>query len=114
MRVVLKWLICLGTIVLAINIFPQHIVFPGTCAAAIALATVLWLINLLIRPVAQMASIVATLLTFGLFSLVVNAAMVWLADRIVPQIAIDNFWIYLFIAVIISIGNAILLPKRRL
>jgi|WetSurMetagenome_2_1015567.scaffolds.fasta_scaffold77060_3 putative membrane protein len=113
MRAIIKWLVCLGAIVLAASIFPRYIDFSGAWGVVLLLATVLWLVNLLIRPVAQIASIVVTIMTLGLFSLVVNAAMVWLADLIVPQIAISSFWIYLFIAVIISVGNTVLLPKRR-
>ena len=114
MRMIIKWIICCGVIILAWQIFPNYVDFSGSWAIALGMGTVLWLINIIIRPFAQLISIVATILTLGLFSLIVNAAMVWLADLIIPAINIDSFWIYLFIAVIIAIGNAILVPKKRI
>ncbi len=63
------------------------------------------------RPLA--VSIAVTLITLGLFSLIVNACMVWLADKITGSVDIRSFWICLFIALVISAGNAALLPKER-
>ena len=112
LRLLIRWLICCGSIFLALFIFPQWISNAGSWVVVFAMGTVLWLINLLIRPIAQVVSIVITIITMGIFSLIVNAAMVWLADLMIPAIDIRSFWIYLFIAVIISIGNATLTPKR--
>jgi putative membrane protein len=108
-----KWLICCGAILLAWAVFPNWIDFSGSWAAAIGMGTVLWLINLFIRPVAQVVSIVVTLITLGIFSLIVNACMVWLADKIVGAVDIQSFWICIFIAFVISAGNAALLPKGK-
>jgi putative membrane protein len=114
MRILNKWLICCAAIALSIVIFPRGIEFSNFWAVVLGLGTVLWLINLLIRPVAQAASIVVTLLTLGIFSIIVNAAMVWLADLIVPAVEIKSFWICLFIAILISCGNTLFASKYLL
>jgi hypothetical protein len=39
--------------------------------------------------------------------------MVWLADLIIPAIEIRSFWICILIALMISAGNAALIPKGK-
>jgi len=113
MRLLVKWLICCGSIYLADLVFPQDVTITGSLLTVAGAGTVLWLINLFIRPLAQILSIVFTLLTFGLFSLVVNTGMVCLTDTIVDSIRFGSFWICLFIALVISAGNTLLTPKRN-
>ncbi len=111
MRVLTKWIICCGAIFLAQAVFPQSAHIYGEIITVVGAGTVLWLINLFIRPIAQLLSIVFTLITFGLFSIVVNTGMVCLADTLVPGIRFDSFWICLFIALVISAGNMLLTPR---
>lgn len=55
---------------------------PGTGALDIALAAlVLGLVNALIRPVLGLLSLPITLLTLGLFALVLNGLMLWLTAQ---------------------------------
>ena len=108
MRIFLKWLCCIAAIFLASQIFPDYVVLQGTWQPILAAGTILWIINLFIKPVAQLLSILVTILTFGIFSIVVNAAMVSFTDFILPNIKFENFWICLFIAVIISLFNIII------
>ena len=108
-----KWLICCGSIMLAWMIFPTEVLVYGSWGTLIAVGTVLWLINLVIRPVAQFVSFPATILTFGLFSVIVNAAMVRLADILIPVFEIRSFLICIFIALFISVGNMLFVGKPR-
>lgn len=108
MRIFLKWLSCVTAVFLAAAIFPNHVVLTGFWQSILAAGTILWLVNLFIKPIAQLVSIILTLLTFGIFSLVVNAAMVCFVDFILPIIKFDNFWICLFIAAIVSLLNVII------
>src|SRR5262249_18441008 len=58
---------------------------------AIIGALVLGLIDALLRPVMVILTLPLTLLTFGLFLLVINAAMLWLMAALVPGVRVQGF-----------------------
>lgn len=55
-------------------------------------AIVLGVLNAVLRPILILLTLPVTLITLGLFVLVINAAMVLLAARIVPGFTVDGFW----------------------
>lgn len=59
---------------------------------ALLAAITLGLLNTLIRPVLIILTLPVTVVTLGLFILVINAAMVLLAARIVPGFHVDGWW----------------------
>lgn len=54
-------------------------------------AIVLGLVNAFVRPVMVLLTLPLTVLTFGLFLLVVNALMLWLVAALVPGIQVRGF-----------------------
>ncbi len=70
-------------------------------------AFVLALLNTFLKPLLIILTIPATLLTLGLFLLVINAGILMIADELVNGFKIDSFWNALLLAIIISIANAI-------
>ncbi|MBZ0090049.1 MAG: phage holin family protein [Thermoanaerobaculia bacterium] len=52
---------------------------------------VLGLLNLLAKPVMTLLSLPLLLVTFGLFYLVINGAVLWLADLLLDKLVIDGF-----------------------
>lgn len=59
--------------------------------SAFLAALVLGLVNGLIRPIMVVLTIPITVVTFGLFLLVINALMLWLAAAIVPGVRVEGF-----------------------
>ena len=53
-------------------------------------AVVLGLLNAIVRPILGFLSLPITILTLGLFALVLNALMFWLMARLVPGIQVNN------------------------
>jgi putative membrane protein len=70
---------------------------------AILAAGILSVINAVIRPVVLILTLPINLLTLGLFTLVINAAMLQLVSMVVPGLAIDGFRAAFFGALIISL-----------
>ncbi len=68
-------------------------------------ALVLGVVNAVVRPAAVFLSLPLTLLTFGLFLLVVNAAMLWLAAAFVPGIRVRGFGAAFFGSLLLSAFN---------
>ncbi len=72
---------------------------------AIVAAIVLGLVNFFIRPVLKLLALPITLLTLGLFLLVINGAMVLLADHFVAGFNVDGIlWAILF-SILLSVMN---------
>ncbi len=55
-------------------------------------AVVLGVLNAVVRPILILLTLPVTVVTLGLFVLVINAGMVLLAARIVPGFTVDGFW----------------------
>ena len=76
--------------------------------SAIIFAIVLGLLNLIVRPILSLLSLPITILTLGLFSLVINALIILLADKFTEGINVDGFWWALIFSVALSIITSIL------
>lgn len=68
-------------------------------------ALVFGLVNAVVRPVLLVLSLPLTLVTLGLFLLVVNAAMLGLTSWLLPGFAVDGFWPALFGAIVVSVTS---------
>jgi len=77
--------------------------------AAIIVALVLALLNLTIKPLLILLTLPATLLTMGLFLLVINALVVELADELVAGFTVRNFWWSLLFSLLMSFISSLLL-----
>lgn len=66
-------------------------------------AVVFGIVNALIRPIAMILSLPLTILTFGLFILVVNAAMLWLTAKLMPGMQVAGFGTAFLGALIVAI-----------
>lgn len=75
---------------------------PGALLAA---ALLLGVVNAIVRPIAILLTLPLTLLTLGLFLLVVNAAMVGLVALILSGFHIDGFWTALGTSIVVSLTS---------
>lgn len=75
---------------------------------AIVTALVLALLNTFLKPLLVILTIPATVLTLGLFLLVINAAMLMIADQIVDGFTMDSFWSAVLLSIFISLVNGLL------
>lgn len=78
--------------------------------AVVLTAFVLTLINLIIRPLLLLVVLPINFLTLGLFSLIINAWMVMLADKLVFGLSIPGLWYALVTSVIILFCNILFKP----
>lgn len=80
-------------------------------------ALVLGVVNAIVRPVMLLLTLPITVVTLGLFLLVLNGAMLGLAALLVPGFVIDGFWTAVFGAIIVSltgmVANWFIGPKGR-
>ncbi|OGV74093.1 MAG: hypothetical protein A3B82_05260 [Methylophilales bacterium RIFCSPHIGHO2_02_FULL_57_10] len=90
MRLLFAWLANAAALLILTYLLPSiQVTSFGT---ALLVAVVLGLINILIRPILVLLTLPVTLLTFGLFLLVINGAMFLLADKLVDGFHVGGLW----------------------
>jgi putative membrane protein len=121
-RFLVRWGITAAAVAVAAWVVPGITVGePHRVWAVILVALVLGLINAFIRPVLYALSCGLIVLTLGLFTLVLNGLMLWLASRIMVdwvglEFRVDGFWNAVLGALIISlvsISVSIFVGKRK-
>jgi len=84
-----------------------------TVVAILIVSVVFGLVNSIVRPIVSLLSLPVTCLTLGLFTLVINAAMlaltVWITSFLPVHVVIDSFfWTAILAALIIAIVSTIM------
>jgi putative membrane protein len=80
---------------------------------AIILSAVLAVLNVLLKPLLLILTLPVTIVTFGLFLVVINAFVVLLAAEIVPGVVINSFWWAVLFSIILSIVVSVLESLQR-
>ncbi len=78
---------------------------PGTLLIA---ALLLGLANAVVRPLLVFFTLPLTLMTFGLFLLVINALMLMLVGRLVSGFHVDGFWTAFWASIFMSLLSLVL------
>lgn len=80
---------------------------------AFVFSLVLAIANLIVRPLLIILTIPLTIVTLGLFLLVINALMVLLAAKLVNGIQVDGFWWALLFSLLLSIVSSLLFSGKK-
>ena len=75
---------------------------------ALLVAVVLAVLNAIVKPLLILLTIPITIVSLGLFILVINAIIILLADALVPGFSVDGFWWALLFSIIMSVINFII------
>lgn len=75
---------------------------------ALLVALVLSIVNVFVKPLLVILTIPITILTLGLFLLVINALLIMLVDALIPGFQVNGFWWALAFSLILSLFNGIL------
>jgi putative membrane protein len=73
---------------------------------AIIFALVLAFLNAIVKPILILLTLPITVVTLGLFLLVINAAMIILAAKLIDGIKVSSFGWALLFSIILSIFNS--------
>ncbi len=84
----------------------------GTILALVVVGLIFGVVNALVKPIVKLLSLPITFLTLGLFTVIINAAMLWLTSWLSRYTAvhftIDTFlWTAVLAAIVISIVSMI-------
>ncbi|MGA8709552.1 MAG: phage holin family protein [Steroidobacteraceae bacterium] len=73
--------------------------------AALLAALVLGIVNFLVRPILILITLPVTILTLGLFLIVINALMLELTSKLVSGFVVQNFISAVIAAVLLGVFN---------
>ncbi len=114
MKLIIKW----ATLTLAIYLLASYtgLVSIAEPKTAIYAALVLGILNIFVKPILKILTFPITLLTLGLFSIIINGFIITIVPRFVTGFVVNGFWngvlAALIISIITAILNSIFVPKE--
>jgi putative membrane protein len=102
MPFIFRLIINMLAILIISYLFPKMIRVDDFLAALVA-AFLLGIVNAILRPVLVFLTFPITLVTLGLFLLVINGLMLWLVSALVRGFHVSGFWGAVFGSILISL-----------
>lgn len=75
---------------------------------AVVVAILLGIINVFVKPILVILTLPVTILTLGLFLIVINALIILLVSGLVPGFKVNGFWWAVLYSIVLSIVSSIL------
>ncbi|QLG44494.1 phage holin family protein [Costertonia aggregata] len=105
MKLTLRILLSAIAVVILSKVLPN--VSVDTYITAIIVAIVLSFLNFLVKPILIILTLPVTIITFGLFLLVINAVIILLADKFIDGFVVNGFWWALLFSLLLSFLQSI-------
>lgn len=83
--------------------FVPGITISGGIGTALVVAIVLGLLNAFLKPILVLLTIPITIVTLGLFLIVINVIMIYLTDKLVDGFAVSGFVAALLFSIVVSV-----------
>jgi putative membrane protein len=105
-KFILKWFITTVSIFIVANLF--HLIQFEDLKVLVLASLVLGILNVFVRPVLIFLTLPINILSLGLFTLIINAFLLYLSSGIVPGFEITSFWKAFWAALLISLVSAMI------
>ncbi|MCM8568831.1 phage holin family protein [Gramella jeungdoensis] len=106
MNFILRLLLTALAVVILAKLLPG--VSVDSYWTAIIVAIVLALLNLIVKPILVLLTLPVTILTLGLFLLVINAIIIFIADGFVSGFDVDGWLIAIIFSLLLSLVQSLL------
>ena len=106
MKLIIRLLINALTVVILSKLLGG--VFVNNYTTAVGVALVLSILNLLVKPILIILTLPITILTLGLFMLVINALIILLADKLIDGFSVSSIWMAMLFSVLLSLLQSLL------
>jgi putative membrane protein len=113
MNFIIRIIISTLAVLVASYLLPESMVHVDGFTSALIVAVVLAFLNAVVKPVMVLLTIPATVFTFGLFLLAINAFLIMMTDYFVDGFVVYGFWSALLFSFVLSIANAIFEAIRK-
>ncbi|HQW68752.1 MAG TPA: phage holin family protein [Flavobacterium sp.] len=105
MKLIIRLLVTSVLVMIISHLMTGVIVDEFTSALTVAI--VLGLLNLFVKPILVILTLPVTIITLGLFYLVINAAMILVCDHFVDGFKVNTFWTAMLFSIILSLSQSI-------
>lgn len=105
LRLLLRWFVCSLGLWIAAGLLSGSISYDDRISVIVIGGLILALVNIVIKPIVVIFALPALLLTLGLFMVIVNGLMVYLASVFYDPLHISNFWAAVFAGMVIGLVN---------
>ena len=105
MKIIIRLLVTSVLVMIISHLMTGVIVDEFTSALTVAI--VLGLLNLFVKPILVILTLPVTIITLGLFYLVINAAMILVCDHFVDGFKVNTFWTAMLFSIILSLSQSI-------
>lgn len=106
MKFIFRILLSALAVVILAKILPG--VSVDSYVTAIVVAIVLSLLKLIVKPILVILTLPVTILTLGLFLLIINAVIIILADKLVNGFTVSGIWWALLFSLLLSFFQSVL------
>jgi putative membrane protein len=107
-QLIIVWLVIAAAIAITAALVPS-VEIDGGVFGLLGVALVFGLVNALVGPLLRLISLPLTLMTFGLFALVVNAALLGITAGLMDSLDVGGFFGVVVAALVISVVTSALL-----
>jgi putative membrane protein len=106
MTLILVWILNAVALLIVAYLLPGIAV--ASFGSALIAALVLGLLNMLVKPVLILLTLPITIVTLGLFLVILNALLFWFAGSILKGFQVNGFWWAVGGAILYSIISGLL------
>jgi len=106
MKLLLKWVLSAGALLLVAAVFSG--VQVQSFASALWAVIVISLLNTLVRPILVLLTLPVTLITVGLFLFIINGLTFWAASGLLGGLQVSGFWAAVWGAILYSLLGMII------
>ena len=103
MNLILKLLLTALAVFILAYFLPGVTLSGDIFINALIVAVVLGVLNVLVKPVLIIFTLPITIVTLGLFLLVINALIILLADKLIDGFSVNSIWTAILFSILLSI-----------
>ncbi|MDQ3065028.1 MAG: phage holin family protein [bacterium] len=104
-RFLVRWFVCSLGLWIAAGFLGGRIDFDGQISIVIMAGLILAIVNSLLKPLVVLLSLPAILFSLGLFMIVINGFMVFVASKLYSPLEVTSFGAAVLAGVIIGLVN---------
>ncbi len=106
MKLIMKLILSALAVIIIAKFLPG--VHLDNYTTAILVAVVIAILNVLVKPILIIFTLPITIVTLGLFLLVINAIIIKLASNFIDGFTVDSLWVALLFSILLSILQSVL------
>jgi len=104
-RFLLRWIASSLGLWLAAAVLSSRISYGDSALAIVGAGFLLAVLNMLLRPLLILLTLPAVILTLGLFTIIINGLVVYIASGLYAPLHITSFWAAVFAGIVIGLVN---------